>query len=87
MKDYQKTELLRSLESMEKHINEMKEGIAYVVKDNRYGTTVGENIATYATRLTGYIQQRQGFCYALSTLGYRVEWNGEHAVDIVEVDA
>lgn len=86
MKDYQKTELLRSLEIMEQHIKDMKDGIAYIATDNRYGTTVGESIATYATRLTGYIQERSGFCYALSILGYSIKWDGEHAVDIERRD-
>ena len=88
MKDYQKTTLLDSLETMEKHIQDMKEGIASIAMDPRYGTSVGETIASYAAKLNGYILKRQGFCYALSVLGYRVEWDGEHAVDIVkEVEA
>lgn len=86
MKDYQKEELLRSLESMEKHIQDMKESIASIVMDNRYGTTVGESVASYSARLTGYIQERRGFCYALSIIGYRIKWDGEHAVDIEVID-
>lgn len=85
MEKYQKDTLLQSLEVMEKHIAEMKDTIASVVIDNRYGTTVPETLAAYSARLAGYIQERRGFCYALSILGYRVEWDGEHAVDIVEV--
>ena len=84
MKNYQKESLLMTLKTIECQIKNMKEGIASIAMDDRYGTTVGENLATYSARLTGYLQERQGFCYALSILGYRVEWDGEHAVDIVE---
>lgn len=82
MKIHQKSALLSSLGVMERHIRETREDIASVAMDNRYGTSVGESVATYATRLAGYIQERRGFCYALNILGYTIEWDGEHAVDI-----
>ena len=87
MKDYQKESLLLGLHTMEKHIDDMKDTIASYAKDPQFTYAASEAIATYAARLTGNMQERRGFCYALSILGYRVEWNGEHAVDITEVEA
>jgi len=85
MEKYQKDTLLQSLEVMEKHIAEMKDTIASYANDPQFCYSTCTAISTYASQLAGNVQERRGFCYALSILGYRVEWDGDHAVDIVEV--
>ena len=85
MERYQKETLLQSLGVMEKHIAETKETIATYAADPLFSTSACEALSTYTARLSGLLQKRQGFCYSLSILGYRIMWDGEHAVDIVEV--
>lgn len=84
MTTYEKESILSALGIMEKRIHNMKETITSITNDARYGESVGENIATYATRLNGHMQERRGFCSALNILGLHVEWDGEHAIDIKE---
>lgn len=84
MNVYQKESLLLGLHTIEEHINEMKDTISSFVNDPQFTYAASEAVSTYATRLAGNMQERLGFCYALSILGYRVKWDGEHAVDIEE---
>lgn len=86
MEKYQKESILFALATMEKRITETKETIAKEVSEDLFGWTAAESIAAYASRLNGYIQERRGYCYALNNLGYRVKWDGNHAVDIEEVE-
>lgn len=84
MKDYQKENLLRSLHELEENIDRMRDTITSEVADNLFGWTAAESVATYASRLNGYIHERRGICVALNLLGYHVNWDGNHAVSIEE---
>lgn len=87
MKDYQMENLLRTLHELEDYIGNMQNTITNEVTDNLFGWTAAESVATYASRLNGYIHERRGICVALNLLGYRVNWDGDRAVSIEKKEA